>query len=280
MAVKIMTDSSADLPEKLARAYDITVVPLHVHFNGESFKDGVDIWSDEFYNLLRNDAVLPVTSEPSAGEFLSNYQTISPEDTIIGIFISQRMSATIHSAQSGVQLLERGPKVEIIDSGYVSMALGLIVIKAARMAKNNATVMEIVNAIHEWQKKIAVYFTPGSLEQLHRMGRIGEASSMVGSLLNMKPILSIESGIIVPADKIHGNFHKVAAAMVEKLVAQFGKTPLMICTLHTEMPDVAQLLQRNAEEKLNIAETYSSIVGPVVGSHTGPNTIGIVAIPL
>ncbi len=280
MAVKIMTDSSADLPEKLARAYDITVVPLHVHFDGESFKDGVDIWSDEFYSLLRNDAVLPDTSEPSASEFLSIYQAASPEDIIIGVFISQGMSATIHSAQSGVQLLKNGPKVEIIDSGYVSMALGLIVIKAARMAKNNATGMEIVNAIHEWQKKVAVYFTPGSLEHLHRMGRIGEASSMVGSLLNMKPILSIENGIIVPADKIHGNFHKVAAVMIEKLVVQFGKTPLMICVLHTEMPDVAQLLQRTAEENLNIAEFYSSIVGPVVGSHTGPNTIGIVAIPL
>ncbi len=281
MAVKIMTDSSADLPEKLAREYDITVVPLNVHYGEEIFKDGIEIWSDEFYNRLRNEAFLPDTSEASPSEFLTFYQeTTSPEDTIIGIFISQEMSATIDSAKSGAKLLENGPKVEIIDSRYVSMALGLIVIKAARMAKTNATSIEIIAAIHEWQKNVAVYFTPSSLEYLYRTGRIGKASTMVGSLLNIKPILSIENGIIVPADKVRGNFQKVASAMVEKLVEQFGKTPLMICVLHTEIPAFAQILQRTAEENLNIAESYPSIVGPIVGSHAGPNTIGIVAIPL
>jgi DegV family protein with EDD domain len=280
MAVKIMTDSSADLPQKWTREYNIMIVPLKVYFGEEIYKDGIDIWSDEFYNLLRNEAVLPDTSEPSPNEFLTIYQTASAEDTIIGIFISQEMSATIRSAKSGAELLENGPKVEIIDSGFVSMALGLIVIKAARMAKTNATAEEIIAAIHEWQKKMTVYFTPSSLEYLYRTGRIGKASIMVGSLFNIKPILSIENGVIVPADKIRGNFQKVATAMIEKLVERYGKTPLMICVLHTEMPEVAQILQRTAEENLNIAESYPSIVGPVVGSHVGLDTIGIVAIPL
>ncbi|HBF36887.1 MAG TPA: hypothetical protein DDW50_06160 [Firmicutes bacterium] len=281
MAVKIMTDSSADLPQKWVREYDITIVPLNVHLGEEIFKDGLEIWSDEFYNHLRFEAVLPNTSEASSDEFLKIYQDIaSPEDTIIGIFISQKLSRTIDSATSGAKMLKNGPRVEIIDSEYVSMALGLIVIKAARMAKTNATPTEIIDAIHDWQKKIAIYFTLGSLESLYRTDRIGKASTMLGSLLNIKPILSIESGVVVPAEKAHGNFQKVAAIMVEKLVQQFGKTPLMVCVLHTEIPEVAQILQRTAEENLNIAESYPSIVGPIVGTHAGPNTVGIVAIPL
>jgi DegV family protein with EDD domain len=282
MALKIVTDSTADLPIKSIHEFDITVVPLNVHFGDEVFKDGVDIWSEEFYNRIRNEPLLPNTSQPSPGEFLKVYQSIaSPGDTIIGIFISQEMSGTAGSAKVAAELSGNRCLIEVVDSRLVSMALGLIVIKAARMAKNNvATAAEIIAAIHDWQKQIAIYFTLNSLEYLHRTGRIGKASTLLGSLLNIKPILSIADGVIVPAEKVRGNFQKVASVMVGKLVQQYGKTPLMVCVLHTEIPEVAQILQGIAEQNLNIAESYPSIVGPIVGSHAGPNTVGIIALPL
>lgn len=281
MAVKIITDSSADLPIKWIREYDITVVPLNVHFGEEVYKDGIEIWSAEFYNRLKNEPVLPNTSQPSPGEFLQAFQSkASPQDTVIGIFISQEMSGTAGSARLGAEMLGADYRIEIIDSRFVSMALGLIVIKAAKMAKQNANAAEIVSAIHNWQNQITIYFTLNSLEYLNRTGRIGKASTLLGSLLNIKPVLSIADGVIIPAEKARGNFQKVAAVMVQKLVQRYGKTPLMVCVLHTEIPEVAQILQQIAEENLNIAESYPSIVGPIVGSHSGPNTVGIIALPL
>ncbi|HBE78022.1 MAG TPA: DegV family protein [Firmicutes bacterium] len=281
MALKIVTDSTADLPLRWIRELNITVVPLNIHFGDEVYKDGVDIWSEEFYNRLRNEPLLPNTSQPSPGEFLKIYQSIaSPGDTIIGIYISQEMSGTAGSAKIAAELPGNSCRIEIIDSRFVSMALGLIVIKAARMAKNNnVTAAEIIAAIHDWQKQIAIYFTLNSLEYLHRTGRIGKASTLLGSLLNIRPILSISDGVIIPSEKVRGNIQKVASVMVEKLVQQYGKTPLMICVLHTEIPEVAQILQGIAEKNLNIAESYPSIVGPIVGSHAGPNTVGIIALP-
>jgi DegV family protein with EDD domain len=281
MAVKIVTDSTADLPIKWIREFDITVVPLNVHFGEEVYKDGVEIWSEEFYNRLRNESQLPNTSQPAPGEFLKIFQRIAtPKDTIIGIFISQEMSGTASSAKVGAQMLGVDYRVEIIDSCFVSMALGLIVIKAARLAQNNVKAEQIVEAIHTWQHQIAVYFTVNSLEYLHRTGRIGKAHILLGSLLNIKPVLSIVDGVIVPIEKTRGNFQKVATVLVEKLVQQFKDKPLMLSIVHTELPEAAQILQRIAEENLNIAESYPSIVGPIVGSHAGPNTIGIIALPI
>jgi EDD domain protein, DegV family len=281
MSVKIVTDSSADIPLKWVREFDITVVPLNVHFGGEIYQDGVEIWSSEFYNRLQNESVMPETSHPSPDEFFHIFQNMaSPQDTIIGIFISQEMSATVGSAKRGAQMLGPDFPIEIIDSRFVSMGLGLIVIKAARMAKNNATAAQIIAAIHTWQNQLAIYFTLNSLEFLYRTGRIGKASTLVGSLLNIKPILSIADGVIVPVEKVRGNFQKIASAMVEKLIQQYGNTPLMTCVLHTEIPEVAQILQRTAEKKLNIAESYPGVVGPIAGSHSGPNTVGIITLPL
>jgi DegV family protein with EDD domain len=240
MAVKIITDSSADLPIKWIREYDITIVPLNVHFGEEEYKDGIEIWSAEFYNRIKNEPIVPNTSHPSPDEFLKVFQSkVSLHDAVIGIFISQEMSGTVDSARLGAKMLESDYQVEIIDSRFVSMALGLIVIKAARMAQQNADVAQIISAIHTWQKQITVYFTLNSLEYLNQTGRIGKASSLLGSLLNIKPILSIEDGVIVPAEQARGNFQKIATIMVDKLLQKYGTNPLMISVLHTETPEVA-----------------------------------------
>ncbi|MGE5582622.1 MAG: DegV family protein [Bacillota bacterium] len=280
MTVRIVTDSTADLPLKIISDYGISVVPLNVHFGEEVYKDGVEIWSEEFYNRLRNEPVLPNTSQPAPGEFLKAYQQIAKSgDTILSIHISMEMSGTAGSAKVAAEMMRADYRVEVIDSRFVSMALGLIVLKAARLAKEGASPEMIIQSIARWQKELSVYFTLNSLEYLNRTGRIGKASTLLGGLLNIKPLLSIVDGIIVPVERVRGNFQKVAALMVERLVARYGKEPLLVSIVHTELPESFQILQKAAAEGLEIAESHPGIVGPIVGSHAGPNTIGIIALP-
>ncbi|TCL69349.1 DegV family protein with EDD domain [Hydrogenispora ethanolica] len=280
MTVHIVTDSTADLPGKVIKEFGIKVVPLNIHFGDEVLKDGEDIWSEEFYNRLRNEDLLPNTSQPAPGEFLKVYQQIAkPGDTIISLHISKEMSGTARSAELAAEMLEKDIQVHVIDSRNVSAGLGLIALKAARLAINGALPALIMENIEKWKEQVGVYFTVNSLEYLHRTGRIGKASSLLGGLLNIKPILAIEKGIIVPVEKIRGHFQKVASQIVNHLVERFGSQPLLICFLHTDLPELGLILQKTAESRLVIAESFTNTIGPIVGSHGGPYTLGIVALP-
>ena len=280
MAVKIVTDSTADLPEKIVSQYGIGVVPLNVHFGEEVYKDGVDIWSEEFYNRIRNEPILPNTSQPAPGEFLKVYQQVAkPGDTIISIHISRQMSGTADSAQLAAEMMGANYQIMVVDSQHVTMSLGVLVLQAAKAAKNGEPADVIIAKLAKWKEEISIFFTIKSLEYLHRTGRIGKASVFMGSLLNIKPILSIEGGLIVPNEKTRGNFQKVAELMVEKVIERYGDQPLVVGIIHTDLPDEMVTLERIAKNKLNILETVTNLAGAIVGTHTGPNAIGIVAIP-
>jgi len=280
LAVKIVTDSTADLPEKIVSQYGIGVVPLNVHFGEEVYKDGVDIWSEEFYNRIRNEPILPNTSQPAPGEFLKVYQQVAkPGDTIISIHISRQMSGTADSAQLAAEMMGANYQIMVVDSQHVTMSLGVLVLQAAKAAKNGEPADVIIARLAKWKEEISIFFTIKSLEYLHRTGRIGKASVFMGSLLNIKPILSIEGGLIVPNEKTRGNFQKVAELMVEKVIERYGDQPLVVGIIHTDLPDEMVTLERIAKNKLNILETVTNLAGAIVGTHTGPNAIGIVAIP-
>lgn len=280
MAVKIVTDSTADLPEKIVSKYGIGVVPLNVHFGEEVYKDGVDIWGEEFYNKLCNEPTLPNTSQPAPGEFLKVYQQIAePGDTIISIHISRLMSGTADSAKLAAEMMGADYRIEIVDSEHVTMSLGVLVLQAAKAAQNGESADAILAKLNKWKKEISIFFTIKSLDYLHRTGRIGKASVLMGSLLNIKPILSIEDGLIVPNEKTRGNFQKVAELMVEKVIQRYGDQPLIVGLIHTGLPDEMVILERLAKNNLKIVEMVSNLAGPIVGTHTGPNAIGIVALP-
>ena len=279
MAVRIVTDSTADLPKKLVAEHGIAVVPLNIHFGEEVLKDGVDIWSEEFYHRLKNSPILPNTSQPAPGEFLKTYQQIARSgDTIISIHISEELSGTLGSATVAASMLSPDIKVITFDSRTVSMALGLLVIQAAKMAKAGATTAEIINRLQEYQQELVVYFTVNSLEHLQRTGRIGKASAFLGCLLSIKPLLAITDGGIIPIEKIRGNFQKVAQQMVANIAGRFGKRRLLVSIVHTQLPELLQILRVMALEQLTVSELTVNLMGPVVGSHAGPDTIGIIAM--
>lgn len=280
MAVKIVTDSTADIPDKLIKEYGIGVVPLNIHFGEEVLKDGVDIWSEEFYHRLQNDAVLPTTSQPAPGEFLKVYEAIAePGDIIISIHISGEMSGTARTAKIAADMLEDKYQIIVIDSRFVCMALGMLVLRAAKLAKNGASPETIVAEVERLSKELSVYFTVNSLEYLSRNGRIGKATSFLGGLLNIKPLLGIEEGMIVPTERIRGNFSKIATEMVTRFVEHYGEKPVELWCVHTEVPELAVSLQQEAMKRLNVAASHIGMIGPIVGAHAGPYIVGMIGLP-
>lgn len=281
MTVRIITDSSADLPEKLARELEIEIVPLNIHFGEEVFVDNLDIWSEEFYNRLRNEAVLPNTSQPAPGEFLKVYQKlVGSGDQVVSLHLSHEMSGTVNAAKLAAEMLGNDLQIQVFDSNNVSMGLGLQVIKAARLAKSGATAEEIITALEKWRAEVKLYFTVNSLEYLFRTGRIGKASVMVGSLLNIKPILGVEQGFIAPVARVRGSIQKVSQEMVEILKADFGDRPLIVSILHSEWSESIEYLQEIVKQQVNVVELIPGILGPIVGAHAGPNAFGVVALPV
>lgn len=280
MAIKIVTDSTADIPEKIASEYGIEIVPLNVHFGDEVFKDGVDIWSEEFYNKLRNEPILPNTSQPSPGDFLKVYQKIAkPGDTIISIHISREMSGTVDAAELAAEMTGSGYRIHIVDSRQVTLSLGILVIAAAKAVKNGASAETVLANLDKWKSEVRIFFTLKSLEYLHRTGRIGKATVLMGGLLNIKPILSIEEGLIVPLEKARGNFQKIAEILVDKVIELYGNQRLNVGIIHTELQDDLNVLVSLAKQKLNIEEMVINLAGAIVGTHVGPNGIGIVVLP-
>jgi DegV family protein with EDD domain len=281
MPIRIVTDSTADLPARLVNEYRIGVAPLNIHFGEEVLKDGVDIWSEEFYNRIKNDPLLPNTSQPSPGEFIEVYKECArPGETIISIHISSEMSGTIGAAKIAAEMLEEEYRIITVDSRSVTMGLGLIVLQAARMAKEGAVLENILAEIRRNVERIRINFTVGSLGYLQRNGRIGKAGAFLGSLLSIKPLLMVKDGVITPLEKVRGNFQKVAEQMIDDLVFRFGDQPLAVSIVHAESPENAGTLRMFAEERLQVAEAFTAVAGPIVGTHTGPSLVGIVALPL
>jgi DegV family protein with EDD domain len=281
MPIRIVTDSTADLPARLAREYRIGVAPLNIHFGEEVLKDGVDIWSEEFYHRLKNDPLLPNTSQPSPGEFIEVYKKCArPGETIISLHISSEMSGTVGAARVAAEMLGAEYRIIIVDSRSVTMGLGLIVLQAARMAEKGAPLESILAEIRRNVESIRINFTVGSLEYLHRTGRIGKAGAFLGSLLSVKPLLMVKDGAIAPLEKIRGNFGKVAEQMIDDLVTRFGDQALIISIVHGESHENAVILRKMAEERLRVAESFTAVAGPIVGTHTGPSLIGIIALPV
>ncbi len=275
MPVKIVTDSGADLPTELAEELGIAVVPVYVRFGEEVYRDRVSISEDEFYERLTHDPVHPSTTQPGPQDFLEAYQKLSADaDGIVSIHITGKLSGTYNSALMAKDMLETGCPVEVIDSEMLSMNLGLIVIAAAEMAKAGESMDKIVEWVKQAMPKSSMLFLLDTLEYLRRGGRIGKAKALLGSVLNLKPMLTIKDGELVPAGQA-----RTRAKGMDKLF-DFAKEVADIqdlAVVYNTTPDEAQALVERLgsvfdKEKIRIAR-----VGPGLGAHAGPGAM-LVAI--
>jgi DegV family protein with EDD domain len=279
MGVKIVTDSTADLPQGLAEELDIAVVPLKVHFGDEEFLDWLDLDSESFFAKLKSSSVMPRTSQPSPADFEAVYKRVGEDgDTVISIHISAQLSGTYQSATIAKSMLE-GMDLEVVDSKVTSMALGIVVIEAARAAKAGKNREEILAQVYDQLSRVRVFFGVDTLEYLQKNGRIGKASALLGGLLSVKPLLTLMDGVIVPKEKVRGKaklMERLSGVVAEELGADVqGKAVI----LHGNDLDGALKLKEKLEEAYNFSELIVSSLGAVIGTHTGPGVLGVAILP-
>jgi DegV family protein with EDD domain len=273
--VAIVTDSSPYIPTEIIQENHIHVVPLTVIWGEESFYDGVDITPVEFYERLDKSKVMPSTSQPSVADFEVLFRKLHQEGyDILAVLISEDLSGTISSATQAKKLLPDA-NIEIVNSKTLAMALGFQVLAAARAANQGASLEECKRLAEDAKNRCGVIFVVDTLEFLNRGGRIGTAKRFMGTLLNVKPILAIENGVIVPLDSVRTQ--KKALKTIIDLVEERtkGKKNIRLATLHANAPEIAQGVLDEAAQRIPNVETVLSELSPVVGTHGGPGTVGL-----
>lgn len=276
MTVKIVTDSSVDLPAQLVEELGITVVPLYVRFGNEVYRDQIDISADEFYQRLQHDPVHPSTTQPTPQDFANAYEKVAPKaDGIVSVHISAKLSGTCNSALQGKKMREEvGPicPIEVIDSQTLTMGLGIICIAAAKAANAGGSVEEVVDEVKKMIPRMHLLFTLDTLKYLALGGRIGKAKALLGSVLNVKPILAIKDGEVVPAGQVRSR-----SKGIDRLVdfVQSAASIQDLAIIYNTTPDEAQTLAERiapifAKEKITIAR-----LGPLLGVHAGPGALAI-----
>lgn len=273
----IVTDSTADIPADLVKKYDIRVVPLRLMFGSDTYLDGVEITASEFYKRLVESPQLPTTSQPSPADFVEVYESIlkeSPGCSILSMHLSSGLSGTYQSALLATSLIEGDPDITVWDSKSASYGFGLFVVHAAGLATEGLAVDEIISSTEELRSKRCLYFLVDTLEYLQKGGRIGKASAVLGTLLNIKPILSIDDeGIIYPVEKVRGR-KKATARMIELFQKDLaGVTNINVAVGHTADPASVDDFLAQLSTVFTVKETVQSDIGAVIGTHVGPGTI-------
>jgi DegV family protein with EDD domain len=271
--VRIVTDSSCDLPADVVKQHAITVVPLSIRFGDEEFVDGRDLTPSAFWARSAASAVLPSTAAPSPGAFEQAFRDAAAAgaDGVVCINLSSKLSATIQAAETAAKALAGELPVRTVDSKSVSLGLGTICIEAAKAGARGASVDEIVALAEDMGARTKIHATLDTLENLKKGGRIGAAKALMGSILSVKPVIEVIDGAVEPGPKV-----RTRAKALQFLVDRVTSEPAVenLAVLHGDAPDVEQFLELLAphfpRDQIVVGQ-----LGAVVGSHTGPRTIGV-----
>jgi len=276
--VRIVTDSTADVPDELARELGIVVVPVHVIFGAQSYDDGVSLSREEFYARLITADPLPTTSSPSAGEFEVVYRRLRDEGAraVVSVHVAATLSAVQNAAHMAAQAV---PEIEvaIVDSSQVSMGLGWQVVEAARAARAGSNVDEVRDIIARVRQQVRLFAALDSLEYLRRSGRVSWATAAIGQLLRIRPIVEVRDGAVLSVDRARTRARSIER--LKELVAEQGALRSLI-VLHTHAQDAAlaladefKALHPSLSDPIYVAEATTAI-----GTYTGPNGLGVACV--
>lgn len=274
--VAIVTDSTCDLDHDLAKQHGITVVPLNVHFGESVYLDQVDITTDEFMDKMATSDPLPTTSQPSVGMFEETFRRVAQEQgvsEIVCVTLSSKLSGTFQSASIASQNLADELTIEVVDSFSASYGLGFQALRAAELADEGKSAREISEALLNEIGRYHIVFFVETLEHLRRGGRIGKAAQMVGTLLQLKPLLRIDEGMIVPFERTRTRSKAVRA--LEAFAAESGPAEELVVLYNTTLDEATSLGQRlgvHTPEKNPVLAKVS----PVIAAHIGPDIMGVV----
>jgi DegV family protein with EDD domain len=270
----IVLDSTSDFPEAQQRFPNMRDVPLYVHFGDVTYRDHVDIKPSEFYERLAASTMLPTTSQPTPQDFLSAYEELAAYERIYSIHLSSKLSGTFQSASLAAQELG-GDRVRLVDSETASLACAMLALAIQRRLARGTTDEEVEQLIERFKRDNGVVFTVGTLEYLQKGGRIGRAQALAGTLLNVKPILSVGDGVIAPVGRVRGR-QKALEEFSKLFVSRTVNRPgLRIGIAHANAPDWVEVLTnlvRTARPQAEIE--LVTTLGAVVGTHAGPGAVG------
>jgi len=276
MVVKIVTDSVADLPAQVAEELGIAMIPLYVRFGTETFRDGVDLTTEQFYDKLMHSKAIPSTAVAAPTEFAEVYDKLAEEaDEILVITVSHKFSGIYEVASKSIELMKRKCRVEVIDSLSGCMGEGLVVIAAAKAAKAGVSLDEVINITHRNISRIDIRFAFDTLEYLKRGGRIGKAQAFLGAILRVNPILGIKEGEVFPYARERSRAKTIdylydfvmGYSHIEEMAVEDATTP-----------DDAEILAQRLSSKFPRERIYRTKVSAVVGAHVGPHVLGVAVL--
>jgi len=272
VSIRVVTDSSCDLPQSLVDALRIEIVPLTIRFGDEELVDREQLSTDEFWHRLEHSKLLPETAAPSAGAFEATFRELQSRGAtgIVCVNLSSHLSATMQAAQVAAAAVSSDIPVQVIDSQSASMGLGNLCLTAARRAADGDSLESIVNEVVNRRDRSKLYATLDTLEFLKRGGRVGNARALLGTVLSIKPVIEVRGGIVEEAGKVRTR-SKALKALAAK--AAEGKIE-HLAVLHGNAPDVDELLEM-LEPIFPRDDIITGVVGPVIGTHAGPRVIGV-----
>ncbi len=270
----IVLDSTADFPAGPSRFPNWRVVPLYVRFGAESYRDYVDIGPEQFYARLRTAEELPTTSQPTPADFLSAYEELSSLDRVLSLQLSSKISGTFESA--GRAAAESGGRVRVIDTGTASAAITILALAVQRRLTLGTSDEEVDELVARFKRESGLVFTLDTLEYLARGGRIGRAAGWAGQLMNIKPILTLAEGEVLPLKRVRGN-RKAIQAFADTFEAATRDEPgLRVGIAHAEAPERLAALTKLVRAVRPQAEIeVATTLGPVLGTHAGHGTVGL-----
>ncbi|TCP69757.1 DegV family protein [Baia soyae] len=280
--VKVICDSAADLPKELREELGISLVSIPCHIEGTTYYDGVDFFADQFYVKLAESKEIPFTSQPAPMDYVNAYQKAIDEGAkkILLVSLSSGLSGSYQTAVLASTMMENPDvEIEVFDTRSASLGSGLQVIAAAHAAKAGKSLEEIKGLLESNREHTSIFFLVDTLEYLQKGGRIGKASAVVGSLLNIKPILSVnQEGVVFAVDKVRGK-NKAFERLFGLIKEQTQAGAVSIGVMHARNPEEADKWVRRIEQEFEVKELIVTEIGPVIGTHAGPGTVAISVAP-
>ncbi|MEP7200387.1 MAG: DegV family protein [Chloroflexota bacterium] len=275
--IKIVVDSTCDLPSDLLQRHQITVVPINIQFGTETFKEGVDLDQTAFYRKVEANHMLPKTSQPSPGEFIAVYQRIAAAgDTLLSMHVTGKLSGTCQSAELAATQLRGQLDVRVFDSWCGSAGLGYMALEAARMAEGGQSIDEIIQRMEAIRPRVNIFLSPENLKYLQMSGRVSNAQAVIGSMLSMKPIIALDKGMLNPAARIRTR-SKAIEHMLTLTREKVGDQPINLAIVHAEAPSDAAALMQRAQALFNVKESFVEDLATSLAVHFGPGCLGIVS---
>ena len=277
--IKIVTDSTCDIPADWLKAYNITVVPVNIQFGLETFQEDVTITPDTFYRRIEASHILPTTSQPAVGRLCQVYQELAADGSeILSIHLTSKLSGTWQAALLAAKQLEDTVKISVFDSFTGSVGLGFMVREAAQLVAAGFNTQEIIERLETRRAQINIYILLKDLRYARMSGRVGRVKESLSSLLSIRPIIGVEQGALVLKERVRGQ-KKGFVHMLSLVRQASGSEPVHVAVAHAIAPDAAKSLLMQACTQLNCQDTFISDLALSIAVHFGPGTVGIVTYP-